>query len=208
MPDLIVYPIDLEREVTCRDGTRFRLRPIRADDAPRLVALHGRLSLQTVYQRFFSAMRRLPTDWARYLAEVDYHERLALVLERTGQADTELVGVARYEPTGDPSTAEVAFVVEDRWQGKGLGTTLFTELLRAAESRGIHRFRADVLADNVRMLDLIRRFGVVQSRETGAGVTSVVFTLGEADRTTGAQRGTLHSRPVTGYRSSAKGIGR
>jgi RimJ/RimL family protein N-acetyltransferase len=189
MPDPIAYPIELERDITCGGGARFRLRPIRSDDAPRLVALHSRLSLQTIYQRFFSAMRRLPTDWARYLAEVDYRQRLALVLERAGQADTELVGVGRYEPTSDPDTAEVAFLVEDRWQGKGLGTALFTDLLRAAESRGIRRFRADVLADNVRMLDLIARFGDVQSREIGAGVTTVEFTRAAPGGVTGARRG-------------------
>jgi GNAT superfamily N-acetyltransferase len=117
------------------------MRPIQPDDAPRLQALHGRLSRETVHQRFFSAKKRLPTNWARFLAKVDYRRRLALVLERGQDSDPELIGVGRYEPTDDPTTAEVAFVVEDRWQNKGLGTALFTELLRAAVDRGIRRFR-------------------------------------------------------------------
>jgi len=189
MTDCAAYPLELERDLICGDGTRFRLRPIRSEDAPRLIALHGRLSLQTIHLRFFSAMRRLPTDWARYLAEVDYRGRLALVLERPGPSDAELVGVGRYDATGDPATAEVAFVVEDRWQGKGLGTALFTELLRVAESRGIRMFRADVLADNRRMLDLITRFGDVQSRETRAGVTSLIFTRAATVGVTEARSG-------------------
>jgi RimJ/RimL family protein N-acetyltransferase len=189
MVDCAAYPLELERDLICGDGTRFRLRPIRSEDAPRLIALHGRLSRQTIYQRFFSTMRRLPTDWARYLAEVDYRGRLALVLERAGPSDAELVGVGRYDATGDPATAEVAFVVEDRWQGKGLGTALFTELLRVAESRGIRVFRADVLADNRRMLDLITRFGDVQSRETRAGVTSLIFTRAATSGVTATRSG-------------------
>jgi RimJ/RimL family protein N-acetyltransferase len=171
------YPADLAREVTGRDGARVRLRPIRPDDAPRLQALHARLSRETIYQRFFGATPRLPTPWAHFLAEVDYRRRLALVLEHGPDDDPELIGVGRYEPTAEPDTAEVAFVVEDRWQGKGLGTVLFTALLAAARDRGIRRFRADVLADNRRMLDLITRFTRVDSHETRDAITSLVFSL-------------------------------
>ena len=102
------YPVELERDIVGTDDARFRLRPIRPDDAERLVSLHGRLSEQTVYQRFFTVMRRLPTDWARYLADVDYRRRLALVVERRGADGPELVGVARYEPTSEPGRVEVA----------------------------------------------------------------------------------------------------
>jgi len=179
-----LYPADLAREVTCRDGARVRMRPIRPEDAPRLQALHGRLSRESIYQRFFGATPRLPTPWARFLAEVDYRGRLALVLERGPDADPELIGVGRYEPTTEPHTAEVAFVIEDQWQGKGLGTVLFTALLTAARDRGIRHFRADVLADNRRMLDLITRFTCVDSRETQDAITSLVFSLPPAGPTT------------------------
>ena len=170
------YPSELERVITVRDGAVVRLRPIRADDAPRLQALHARLSLQTIHQRFFNVMRRLPTDWARYLADVDYRSRLALVVERTCPDGTgELVGVGRYEPTSDAGRAEVAFVIEDRWQGRGLGTVLFNDLVAAAEARGIREFSAEVLADNTRMLDLIARFATIVSRRLADGIVSLVF---------------------------------
>lgn len=177
------YPADLAREVTGRDGTRVRLRPIRPDDAPRLQALHARLSRETIYQRFFAATPRLPTPWARFLAEVDYRRRLALVLEWGPDSDPELLGVGRYEPTTERDTVEVAFVVEDRWQGKGLGTVLFNALLDAAHDRGIRRFRADVFAENSRMLDLIARFTHVEGSETRDAVTSVVFARKPAEPT-------------------------
>jgi RimJ/RimL family protein N-acetyltransferase len=169
------YPRELERDVTLKDGARLRLRPIRADDAPRLSALYDRLSRHSAYQRFFTVMRRLPPDWARMLATVDYERRLALVAERAGDGDPELVGVARWEPDPEPGTVEVAFVVQDGWQDRGLGTTLFTALLEAAAARAITRFRAYVLADNRRMLDLITRFGEVERRRTEQGVTELVF---------------------------------
>jgi GNAT superfamily N-acetyltransferase len=177
------YPAELERVITARDGSELRLRPIRADDAPRLQALHQRLSVETIYQRFFNVMKRLPTDWARYLADVDYRSRLALVVERTApDGSTELVGVGRYEPTTDPARVEVAFVIEDRWQGRGLGSLLFNELLAAAEARGIREFSADVLADNTRMLDLIARFATIVSRRLADGIVSLVFSRRPAAR--------------------------
>ena len=169
------YPKELERDVSLKDGTRVRLRPIRPDDAPRLQALYDRLSRHTAYQRFFTVMKRLPPDWARILATVDYRRRLALVVEFETLSGFDLIAVGRYEPTDEPDTAEVAFVVQDGWQGKGLGTLLFQEVLRAATARGVRRFRAWVLADNRRMLDLIARFGSVKERKTEQGVTEIIF---------------------------------
>jgi RimJ/RimL family protein N-acetyltransferase len=170
------YPAELERDVTLRDGTTLRLRPIRPDDAPRLVDYYGRLSAHTAYQRFFTVMKRLPPDWARLHSAVDYRTQLALVAERGPREQPELIGVARYEPTEEPDTVEVAFVVLDGWQGKGLGTIMLDALLAAAVARGIKRFRAYVLADNLRMLDLLRRFTAVQERTIDAGVVELVFS--------------------------------
>jgi GNAT superfamily N-acetyltransferase len=169
------YPRELEREITLRDGTTLRLRPIRPEDAPQLMLFYDRLSRHTAYQRFFSIMKRLPPDWARMLATVDYRRRLALVAERGPACAPELVGVGRYEPTDDPDTVEVAFVVQDGLQGLGLGAILLRHLLEAAAARGIHRFCAYVLADNTRMLDLLTRFTDIRERHLEAGVVALRF---------------------------------
>jgi len=169
------YPRELEREVTLKDGTRLHLRPIRPEDAPRLIDFYDHLSQHTAYQRFFTIMKRLPPDWARLLATVDYQHRLAIVAESGPATAPELVAVARYEPTNDPETAEVAFVVHDRLQGRGLGLVLLNHLLEAGEMRGIRRFRAYVLADNTRMLDLIARFTDIRERSLDAGVADILF---------------------------------
>jgi len=164
------YPKELEREIVLRDEARLNVRPIRPDDEPRLVDLYDRLSRHTAYQRFFTVMKRLPPDWAHFLANVDYRRRLALVVEHPPAG--ELVAVARYEPTDEEDTAEIAFVVQDGWQDRGLGTLLLGDLLAAAETHGIRRFRAYVLADNSRMLDLLLRFTEVLERKTESGVTT------------------------------------
>lgn len=169
------YPGDLERDIILNDGARLRLRPIRPEDASRLIDFYDRLSQHTAYQRFFTIMKRLPPDWARLLATVDYQRRLAIVAETGPATAPELVAVARYEPTDEPETAEVAFVVQDGFQGRGLGVLLLHHLLDAGHARGIRRFRAYVLADNARMLDLIARFTSIRERSLDAGVASILF---------------------------------
>ncbi len=173
--DPVRYPRDLESPVALRDGTRVWMRPIRGDDADRLIEFHARLGRETRYQRFFRAMPRLPVETARRLTTIDYVTRLALVVEHETPGGTEIVAVARYEACDAPGTAEVAFVVDDRWQERGLGTILLHALLGAAAERGIHRFCAYVLAGNRRMIDLIERFTSVERRSTTAGVVEIVF---------------------------------
>ena len=193
------YPKELERDAALKDGTVIHLRPIRPDDAPGLVALFDRLSQQTAYQRFFSVLKRLPPAYARVFANVNYRQRLAIVAERETPAGSELIGVGRYEPADAsgivptdvpadvpadvptiapsiaPTIAEVAFVVQDGWQGRGLGSILLDEVLRAGLARGVQHFRAFVLADNYRMLGLLARHTEITGRKLEEGVVSVEF---------------------------------
>ena len=169
------YPGALERRMALKNGETLRIRPIRPDDEPRLVELYNRLSRHTAYQRFFTVMRRLPPDWVHYFANVDYRRRLALVAERETVAGVELVGVGRYEPSDDEGTGEVAFVLEDGYQGQGLGAVLLDAIVRAGSERGLTRFRAYVLADNHRMLRLLAHHTRIIESKTEQGEVTLVF---------------------------------
>jgi RimJ/RimL family protein N-acetyltransferase len=159
-------------DVRLSDGTQVHLRPIRPEDEAALTALYDRLSPQTAYQRFFSVMRRLPPDWAHILANVDYDRRMAIVAVGEGN---EVIGVARYAYDPRADEAEIAVVIEDRWQGRGLGKRLLGELIGYAAARGIRRLRAYVLADNVRMLGLLRRAAIILDRKRESGVVSLLL---------------------------------
>ncbi|SHN55339.1 Ribosomal protein S18 acetylase RimI [Geodermatophilus obscurus] len=128
-------------------------RPVRPDDAPLFCRLWDRLSPETVYRRFHAPLRSPPAD-ARRLVEVDHVLREALVAVVGG----EVVGVARYDRSpADPTTADVAVVVEDAWQGVGVGRQLLAELTDLAGRRGVRTLSADVQADNDRVVALVRR---------------------------------------------------
>ena len=129
-------------------------RPVRPDDEPRFVRLWPRLSPETRYRRFHAPVHRFPMSFVRRLVVVDHDLREAVVAEVGG----EVVGVARYDRLpADPGTAELAVVVEDAWQGVGLGRQLLSELLRLAAERGVYTLTATVQADNERMLGMLRR---------------------------------------------------
>src|SRR5215208_6291045 len=123
-------------------------RPVRPEDRALLYRMWPRLSRDTVYRRFHAPVRTLPDDAVRHLVTVDHDSREAVV---------GVVGIARYDrsPT-DPGSAEFAILVEDDWQGVGLGRQLLRELIALAEQRGVHTLTATVQRDNDRVIGLIR----------------------------------------------------
>src|SRR3954449_5821670 len=166
------YPQQWEADVVAADGGTVHLRPITAEDADGLVAMHGRLSEQTRYFRFFGPYPVLPARDLERFTVVDYDQRVAIVAVLAGR----IIGVARYEGL-DPGSAEVAFVIEDAHQGRGLGPLLLEHLAAAARERGITRFDADVLPTNRRMLHVFLAAGYAAERHFDSGTVHVTFAI-------------------------------
>lgn len=128
-------------------------RPVRSEDLAAFERMWGRLSEETIYRRFHAPIRRLSLKLRRYLVDVDHRDHDALVAVAGG----EVIAVARYHRCADdPAAAEVAVLVEDAWQGRGLGARMLRELAGLASRRGIDVLTGDVQADNRRMLDVAR----------------------------------------------------
>jgi len=149
------YPNDLVSEFVTLSGVSLRLRPIRVDDAERLVAFHSRLSPDSIYRRYFSAHPRLTQKEVSHLTQVDYVDRLALVVED----GSGIVAIGRYDRVPSTSTAEVAFVVRDNFQHSGLGHLLLDELAKAAWERGLTEFNAVTLVGNRGMIAVFMHSG-------------------------------------------------
>lgn len=142
-----------ETRAALHDGRTIRIRPIRPDDAERLSAFHSRLSVKTVRLRFFGPMKSLSPDFASRLSDVDFVRRCAFVVSLPG--DDAIHAVGRYEGESRRS-AELAFVVEDSFQGLGVGALLLDRLVEHGRAVGYHRFTAAVLCENSAMLGLFR----------------------------------------------------
>jgi acyl-CoA synthetase (NDP forming)/ribosomal protein S18 acetylase RimI-like enzyme len=162
-------------DVLASDGGVVRLRPITPGDAERLQEFHGALSDRTRYLRYFGPYPRIsPKDLYR-TTHVDYHDRVGLVLE-LGEA---IVAVGRYEllERDGPRAAEVAFVVADGHQGRGLGSILLEHLAGAAAENKIETFVAEVLAENTVMVTVFRDAGYQVERSRDGSVLHLEFAI-------------------------------
>jgi acyl-CoA synthetase (NDP forming)/RimJ/RimL family protein N-acetyltransferase len=148
------YPWEREADVVLRDGATMRVRPVRVDDGPAIHEFLAGLSRESIGYRFFGAVN---LDWATsWSLDVDYSSRFALVGE--GGSPYRIVAHAAYVRI-DATRAEVAFLVADEWQGRGISTILLAHLAEVAEPLGISTFVADVLPHNHRMIDVFRQSG-------------------------------------------------
>jgi RimJ/RimL family protein N-acetyltransferase len=165
------------------DGSlELLLRPVQPDDKRRLAQAFDRLSPETRYRRFFAPVQNLSDQDLRYLTEVDHHdhEALAAVNPENGM----IVGVARYVRSEDPTEAEVAVVVGDPWQGRGVATALLQQLVERARQEGIDHFVALVMSDNTDALELFRHLarGGSNTRRSASGHTELVMALPDPER--------------------------
>ncbi|HSL01213.1 MAG TPA: GNAT family N-acetyltransferase [Rubrobacteraceae bacterium] len=159
-----------------RDGLCVPVREIRAEDAPALQRLVRRSSERSVELRFFGPLKELTNGMARRFAEVDGQDRFALVALDPEDKE-EIVAVVRYEREGEDGDAEYAAMVEDRFQGRGLGLGLTQRLIEAARENGIGRLHALVMRGNVRMLRLLQALDLPEHRYWDNGAEHIEIEL-------------------------------
>lgn len=160
-------------DVTTTLGTAVHLRPIRPDDASRLVDFHRHLSERSVYRRFLFAHPVLSQGEVHEFTCVDYVGRMALIAEDGGR----LIAVGRYDQVPGTGVAEVAFVVADEYQHHGIGTLLLDKLAEVAWGNGITTFVASTLSENRGMLNVFLHSGFAVTTNVDHGVVSVRFSI-------------------------------
>ena len=163
---------DYAHDAVVKDGLTVHVRPIRAEDTPKMLQMWQRLSSETIRMRFFAA-RKMDERGMRYFTELDHRNRFAFVAETGGQ----IVGVSRFDRTEeDPTKAEFAVLVEDAQQGRGIGTVLLRALVRPAEDMGVQGFVGEVLRENSRMLRMMRDAGLAPVLTDYGPIMHAVFT--------------------------------
>ncbi|MGV9824752.1 bifunctional acetate--CoA ligase family protein/GNAT family N-acetyltransferase [Gordonia sp. NPDC003429] len=170
------YPRHWIADVLASDGGVVHLRPIVPDDADRVVRFHSGLSERTRYMRYFGPTPTLPPREVARMTTVDHRQRVALVAVLGG----EIIAIGIYEglaADGKPDSAEVAFVVADEHQGRGLGPILLEHLAGAAAENGFTRFEAEVLSENPNMVTVFRDAGYQISRAFDGSTVHVEFLI-------------------------------
>ncbi len=145
------------QSVNTADGTKVTIRPIRFKDKNKLLEFHTRLSGATRFLRYQYAKGDLTESDLHTFCDVDYDNTLGLVAETGENGRKHIIGVGRYVRLPDPQIAEIAFVVQDSEQKKGIGTQLLRHLSILAWERGIRYFVGELLRENGRMINILRK---------------------------------------------------
>ena len=159
-------PPEYQKQITLRDGRQALFRPILGTDEDAILALFDRQSPETTFLRFHYAKPTIPADELEQFCYVDYCDCFALVAEMPRNRHMEIVGVGRYARLPGTDTAEIAFVVEDKEQGNGIGAYLLKELANIAKERKFAYFVAELLNENVVMLYVLRKYYLDLKQET------------------------------------------
>jgi acetyl coenzyme A synthetase (ADP forming)-like protein len=177
------YPAQYETEILLKDGSRILLRPIKGDDVERWLDFISRLSDRAKYLRFHSVPKLGREDAIRFCS-VDYDNAFAFVAEVLRDRRRDIIAIGRYYRIPYKSSAEVAFVIEDAYQGKGIGTKLMEWLANVARDNGITTFEASVLAENREMMNVFKDYGFHVTSEFEEKEYRVTFPIARTKRVT------------------------
>ncbi|APE24376.1 MULTISPECIES: bifunctional acetate--CoA ligase family protein/GNAT family N-acetyltransferase [Streptomyces] len=186
------YPDHWEADVVLRDGGTARIRPITADDADRLVSFYEQVSDESKYYRFFAPYPRLSAKDVHRFTHHDFVDRVGLAATVGG----EFIATVRYDRINDrglPASApadeaEVAFLVQDAHQGRGVASALLEHIAAVARERDIRRFAAEVLPANTKMIKVFTDAGYTQKRSFEDGSVRLHLDLEPTDRSLAVQR--------------------
>ncbi|WP_416979313.1 GNAT family N-acetyltransferase [Streptomyces sp. T028] len=186
------YPAHWEADVVLRDGGTARIRPITVDDAERLVSFYEQVSDESKYYRFFAPYPRLSAKDVHRFTHHDFVDRVGLAATVGG----EFIATVRYDRIGadgmaasaPADEAEVAFLVQDAHQGRGVASALLEHIAAVARERGIRRFAAEVLPANTKMIKVFTDAGYTQQRSFEDGVVRLEFDLEPTERSLAVQR--------------------
>ncbi|MDX5566556.1 GNAT family N-acetyltransferase [Streptomyces sp. ID05-04B] len=186
------YPAHWEADVVLRDGGTARVRPITVDDAERLVSFYEQVSDESKYYRFFAPYPRLSAKDVHRFTHHDFVDRVGLAATVGG----EFIATVRYDRIGadgmaasaPADEAEVAFLVQDAHQGRGVASALLEHIAAVARERGIRRFAAEVLPANNKMIKVFTDAGYTQKRSFEDGVVRLELDLEPTERSLAVQR--------------------
>jgi RimJ/RimL family protein N-acetyltransferase len=162
-----------------RRSDRITIRAIRPDDGERLLRAFRALDNRSIYLRFFAHKRVLSDKELRQITECDGTRVAALVATVGSGAEEAIVGLGQYARRS--ASADIAFAVEEDFQGRGIATRLLRRLVQIARDQGISRFEADVLTENEPMLRVFRRSGLPVEESEEDGAIHLTLALGDSE---------------------------
>ena len=176
------YPKKYVREGKMKNGDDIMVRPIRPEDEPLLIRLHQALSERTVYLRYFQPLKlsaRTAHERLTRICFIDYDREMALVVERKKKdnGNPEIIAIGRLSRLRGRDEAEMAVLVDDRFQHQGLGSELYRRLIEIARDEGVLRVVSTILSENHEMQAICRKLGFQMRADLEEGTVQAELTL-------------------------------
>lgn len=176
------YPGHLEVYRTTINGLRILLRPVKISDEPLLKDFFYSLSDQSVYRRFLSARKDMPHERLQEFVIIDHTKQMTILAVKRSDQKEEILGMGQYFIDELIHTADIAFVVRDNHQNKGIGMELISYLTYLAKKQGLFGFTAEVLVENIPMLHLFEKMGFDIDKKAAEGVYELKMAFREHDK--------------------------
>ena len=173
------YPEELETYRTTRTGLNILMRPVKLSDEHLLKDFFYSLSSDSLYRRFISTRSDMHHERLQPFVVIDYTREMVILAVREHEGQEQIMGMAQYTIDQTTHTAEVAFVVRDDYQGKGVGAELLTYVTYLAKKGGLLGFTAAVLMENIQMLQLFERMGFNIEKRAEAGIYELKMSFRE-----------------------------
>ena len=164
MSDIKLYPIRFIEPVQLKDGTLVQLRPIHPLDGNQAKEFRGKLSVESVYDRFLGYIPKISKKLVDRLTNIDYSSEMAIVAEVNNENEKEVIAVGRIA-SDEHSAVDFAIIIADDWQGRGLGTILTAYLIDVAKEMKFEKIYATVFTRNKGMLEILRRKDFIFRKE-------------------------------------------
>jgi len=171
------YPEELEHYDTLRDGTEIFFRPVKPTDEATLSEMLYSLSGHSIRTRYMAQTMTFPHKDVQQLTNIDYSQDISIVGTVPSVSAEQVVAIAQYYLDPKTQAAEVAFIVQDEWQKKGMGSFLLKYLTQIAKQRNVKRFYAKVLPTNKSMLAVFHNSGYKVNTEFDGDVYSITYDL-------------------------------
>lgn len=171
------YPRKYETKIYGKEGAPVFIRPIKSYDGPRLIELFKCLSPQSVFYRFLRELDSLPSEWVDRFTHIDYNRDVAMVAVERSEAGEKMLGVCRIMRSPGSVRGEIAVVVVDAWQGRGIGTRLIEISMNVARDLGIRAVWGLVSANNTQVLRMAEKMGFAITKDEDAGLCELEIAL-------------------------------
>lgn len=181
-----LYPADISETETFSDNLTVRFRPIKPSDEEGMRHLFYRFSDESVYYRYFHSLRSMPHTKMQAYVNVDWKQDMSIVGLVGEPGKGKIIAEGRYFRIPGSAFAEVVFVVDEKYQGKGVATFLYSMLVRLAKERGIKGFKADVLFFNIGMMKVFRKGNLPVHAHLEDGVYHLSIPFNHSERTSNA----------------------